>query len=123
VAIVRRIATSVVMLLAWTGVGAAASMSVSADSLGAAAANTPRCITSALSILPNLSSGTILSVTVGTIPAACGGATLQLTVDNGLANASGSSIIPAAGGSVTVTLASTPALLSAVQIDLVVVGP
>jgi len=123
VATLRRIATSVATLAAWTVVGAAASMTVSADSIGAAVANTPRCTSAALSVLPNLSSGTVVSVTVANVPSACGGATLQATVNNGVANASGSSVVPAAGGAVTVTLSGAPALVVADQIDLVVVGP
>jgi len=35
-------------------------------------------------VLQNLSAGTVVSVTVGALPAACGGATLQATVNNGV---------------------------------------
>ena len=104
-------------------VGSAASLSFASGSLGAATAATPRCTTAGLTVFQNLSAGTVISVTVGAIPAACGGATLQVTVNNGVTNASGSAAVPGAGGSVTVTLASAPAVTAAEQTDLVMVGP
>jgi hypothetical protein len=120
---VRQAAASVAMVVASTLLGAAASLALSADSLGAAVTSTPRCTAAGLSVLPNLSAATIVSVTVGTLPATCGGATLQATVNNGVTSAGGSAAIPAGGGSVTVTLGSAPALLAGVEIDIVVVGP
>jgi hypothetical protein len=74
-------------------------------------------------VFQNLSAGTVVSVTVGVLPAACAGATLQVTVNNGVANASGSAAVPGGGGSVVVTLGSAPAVTAAEQTDLVVVGP
>jgi hypothetical protein len=103
--------------------GAAASVSLSSNTLGAATTSTPRCTSAGLTVFQNLSGTTVISVTVGGIPAACAGATLQATLNTGAANASGSAIVPAGGGSVTVTLASAPAVAVADQIDLVMVGP
>lgn len=112
-------------LLATAGVvvGAAASLSLSSASVGAATATTPRCTTAALTVFQNLSAGTAVSVTVGGIPATCGGALLQATVDNGTVNGSGSATVPAGGGSMTVTLDTAPVVSAAEQTDLVLVGP
>jgi hypothetical protein len=114
-----------VFLLTGTGamVGLAASVSLTTGTLGAATTATPRCTTAGLSVLQNLSAGTVISVTVGVLPVACGGATLQVTVNNGVTNASGSAAVPGGGGSVTVTLGSAPLVTSTEQTDLVMVGP
>jgi hypothetical protein len=104
-------------------VGLAASVVLSSTSLGAARATTPRCTNAGLSVLQNLSSGTVVSVTVGGLPAACAGATLQVTVNNGTTNASGSVTVPAGGGSATATLGAAPALKVADEVDLVLTGP
>ncbi|MBI3750519.1 MAG: hypothetical protein HY263_02525 [Chloroflexi bacterium] len=115
---------AVVLVLALGVTGAfAASLSASTGTLGAARVATPRCTAAGLSVLQNLSSGTVVSVTVANLPSACGNATLQVTVNNGAANASGSGTVPAAGGSVTITLGSAPAVAAAEQTDLVIIGP
>lgn len=119
----RRI-TAIVLIGAFGAVvGAAASLSLSSRTLGAATAATPRCTTAGLTVFQNLSAATVISVTVGAIPAACAAATIQVTLNTGAANASGSSTVPAGGGSVTVTLGSAPTVAVADQIDLVMVGP
>jgi len=119
----RRIAAVIVVSATGAVVGAAASLSLTSGTLGAATTATPRCTAAGLSVLQNLSAGTVISVTVGTLPAACGGATLQVTVNNGATNASGSAAVPGGGGSVTVTLGSAPAVTASEQTDLVLVGP
>jgi hypothetical protein len=119
----RRIA-AVVVVTAWgTVVGAAASLSLTSGTLGAADTSTPRCTAAGLTVFQNLLAGTVVSVTVGAVPAACGGATLQVTVNNGVTNASGSAAVPGGGGSVTVTLGSAPAVTASEETDLVLVGP
>lgn len=119
----RRIMGAILVTAAGAVIGSAASLSLASGSLGAATTSTPRCTTAGLTVLQNLSAGTVVSVTVGAIPAACGGATLQVTVNNGVTNASGSAAVPGGGGSVTVTLASAPAVTASEQTDLVLVGP
>jgi hypothetical protein len=104
-------------------VGAAASLNLSSNAVGAAKASTPRCTAAGLTVFQNLSAGTVVSVTIGGLPAACGGATLQASVNNGVTNASGSVAVPAAGGSVTVSLGSAPLVTAVEQIDIVVIGP
>ena len=104
-------------------VGFAASVSVSSESLGASSISLPRCTAAGLSVLQNLTAGNVVSVTVSSLPAACGGATLQVTVNNGLTNSSGSAAIAAGGGVTTVTLTVPVAVTASEQTDLVVVGP
>ncbi|HKG57827.1 MAG TPA: hypothetical protein VKA85_11315 [Candidatus Limnocylindrales bacterium] len=107
-----------------TGIlAAAASLSVSSGTVGAATVATPRCTAVGLTVLQNLSAGTVVSVTVGGLPAACGGATLQATVNNGSTFGSGSVAVPAGGGSVTVPLGAAPAVTAAETTDIVVLGP
>jgi len=103
--------------------GAAASVALSSDSLGAASVATPRCTAAGLTVFQNLSAGTVISVTIGSLPTTCGGATLQATVNDGVTSGSGSASVPAGGGSVTVTLGSAPVVTAAEQTDLVVLGP
>jgi hypothetical protein len=103
--------------------GAAASLSVATDTLGGAVVAVPRCTAVGLSVLQNLSGGTVVSVTVSGLPAACGGGTLQVTVNNGTTFGSGSAVIPVIGGPVTVTVGPAPAVTAAETTDIVVVGP
>ena len=83
----------------------------------------PRCTTSGLPVIQTLSGANVVSVVVSAVPAACGGGTLQLTVNNGSAQSSGSTAVPVGGGNVTVTLASAVAATTTEQTDLVIVGP
>ena len=113
------------MLLGATGamIGAAASLGLSSGSLGAATQAVPRCTAGGLTVFQNLLGGTVISVTVGGLPAACGNALLQVTTNNGTTSGSGSATVPAAGGAVTVALVVPPALTAAEQTDLVLTGP
>lgn len=115
------------LVLAVAGSGAvaarAASVGWSPAGVGMALVATPRCTSAGLLVTQNLSAGTVVSVTVASLPSACGNATLQVTVNNGSATGSGSATVPAAGGSVTVTLGSAPAVTASEQTDLVLLGP
>ena len=103
--------------------GAAASLNLAADTLGAARVTMPRCTTAALTVVPNLVGSSVGSVTVGGLPASCGTATLQVTVANGATSGSGSATVPAGGGSVTVALGTTPTLTATTRTDVLLVGP
>jgi hypothetical protein len=105
------------------GIGAAASLAVTSNALGAATVSTPRCTTAGLSVVQTLSGSNVASVIVGGLPAGCATAQLLVTVNNGSTTGSGSATVPAGGGSVTVTLSTTPAATAAETIDLVLVGP
>ena len=124
---IRRLAAPlgaiVLVALAAALSGAAASLALTSGSLGAASAASPRCTTAGLSVLQNLSGTTVISVTIGNLPAGCAGATAQATVNNGVTNSSGSATVPAGGGSVTVVLALAVAVTAAEQTDLVMAGP
>lgn len=119
----RRILGLTLLTLASATVGAAASATVSSDSVGAASIAVPRCTNVGLSVLQNLSAGTVVSITVSGLPASCGGATLQATVNNGLTSGTGSTVVPAGGGMATVTLGVAVAVTVAEQTDIVLVGP
>ena len=111
------------LTLAAAVIGSAASVAISSGSLGAATIAVPRCTAAGLGVLNNLTAATVSSVAVSGIPSTCGGATLQVTVNNGLTNSSGSAAIPAGGGTATVTLALAVAVTGAEQTDAVIVGP
>ncbi|HYM82892.1 MAG TPA: hypothetical protein VEY67_01915 [Candidatus Dormibacteraeota bacterium] len=118
-----RAATPIVLTLASVVIGAAASLGLASDSLGAATAGTPRCTSAGLTVTPVLSGSTVASVTVAGLPSGCGGAVLQVAANNGSANGSGSGTVPAGGGSVTVALGTAPGLTTNLQADLLITGP
>jgi hypothetical protein len=119
----RLLLTTAAVALCGTTVGAAASLSLATNGLGAARQSVPRCTTGALTVVQTLSGSNVVSLTVSGLPAACGGATLQLALNNGTTSSSGSATVPAAGGSVTVTLAAAVAASTTEESDMVVVGP
>ena len=104
-------------------IGAAASVALTTQTAGAARATPARCTTVGLSVTPTLVGAAWTSAVVGVLPATCGGATLQLTVNNGTTNSGGSAVVPAGGGTVTVTLAVAQAVAAVMQTDLVLTGP
>ena len=119
----RSAAITLLATIAGASIGAAASLALSAGSLGFATASVPRCTNAGLTVTPILTVSTVSSVTVSALPAACGGATLAVTVDDGTTTGSGSVVIPSGGGSVSVPITGTAALLASVRIDLVILGP
>ena len=126
---VRPRSTILIAILASTGALAvaatafAASLSMNGGSLGMAAISTPRCTAAGLGVVHNLSGVTVISVTVSNLPAGCGNATLQVTVNNQVTSSSGSAAVPAGGGSVTVTLGVAVAISAVAETDLVLIGP
>ena len=119
----RRAVGLLLLSAAGAVIGMAASVTFTTDKIGASTVTVPRCTAASLTVLQNLTATTVTSVTVGAIPSACGGATLQVTVNNGTTNSSGSAAVPAGGGSVTVTLAVAQAVSATEETDLVLVGP
>ena len=119
----RRIALVAILTVAGAAGAFAASLAMTGGSLAMAAVSTPRCTTAGLSVVENLSGVTVISVTVSNLPAACGNATLQVTLNNQLTSSSGSTTVPAGGGSATVTLAVAVALSASAEADLVLTGP
>ncbi len=117
------IAAAVLAVSSGYVVGSAASAALTVRTIGAASVATARCTNAGLTMVPTLSGSAVASVAVGGLPAACGGATLRVTVNDGTVAGSGSATVPAAGGSVAVTIASSPALNAHVEIDAVLEGP
>jgi hypothetical protein len=104
-------------------VGSAASLALGTQGLGAARRTVPRCTSAGIDVQPNLSGSSVVSVTLSSLPAACGGAYVQVTANNGTGNTSGTGTVPVGGGSVTVTLATGVGATTNEQIDIVLVGP
>jgi hypothetical protein len=103
--------------------GFASSLAQGSGALGAGSASVPECDTNGVTVVPNLSGSTIVSVAVGSVDSACGGATLSAAVNNGTASSSGSGTVSGGGGSLTITLAAAVAASDAVQIDVSITGP
>ena len=101
----------------------ASSQSTGSRRLAANAATVTRCDTDGVSVVQNLSGANVISVTVGSIAAACGNGTLALALNNGTTSSSGSASVPDAGGSLTVTLAAAVAAKDADQVDISISGP
>jgi hypothetical protein len=114
---------TVVAVAAFSVTAYAASLSLGSDSLGGGKSNVATC-GSNVSVTQVLNGSNQLSgVVVGSIPAACGGATLAVTVNNGTTNSSGTAAIPGGGGSVTVTLGSALTFKDAYETDVTITGP
>jgi len=111
------------LTLSGAAVGSAMSLDQTVASLGARSTSVTRCGSAALTAVPNLSGSSTVSVTVGNLPSACGGATIQVALNNGSAVSTGSSTVPGGGGSVTVNLAGSVAITTNQQIEVLLTGP
>jgi hypothetical protein len=120
---IRSVAVAALLIALAATTAFAASLSLGGGSLGMASTSTPRCTTAGLGLIQNLSGSNVISVTVSNLPAACGSATLQVTLNNLTTSSGGSATVPAGGGSVTVTLAAAVAMATTEEIDLVLTGP
>jgi hypothetical protein len=118
-ALAATVAVAVVSLT----VGSAASLTAGSKSLGAQGVAVPRCDTDGFTLVQNLSSSNVVSVTVSGIAAACATGTMSVTLNNGTSNSSGTVTVPSGGGSVTVTLATPVAAKDSEEIDVSVTGP
>jgi hypothetical protein len=120
---IRSVAVAALIVVLGSVTAFAASISFGGGSLGMASTSTPRCTNAGLGLIQNLAGSNVISVTVNNLPSACGNATLQVTLNNLTASSGGSASVPAAGGSVTVTLAAAVAMSTTEEIDLVLTGP
>ena len=111
--------TSILFLVA----GHAASLSATTPTLATAGVALARCDTDGFTVIPNLTTINVTSVTVGQIAAACAGGVLAATVNNGIINSSGSGTVPGGGGSLTVTLGVPVPAKDSEQIDVAITGP
>jgi hypothetical protein len=119
----RALLALALLTVAGATVGSAASISVTTGAVGAAMVVVPRCTTTGLLVVNNLSGSNVASVTVSSIPAGCAAATIQAAVNNGTTSGSGSATVPAGGGTVTVSLSSTPAATTNIQTEILFTGP
>jgi hypothetical protein len=103
----------------------AAGLAVESGSLGAGTAAVPRCAPSGFTVAKTIDglNNTVTGAVVSQIPAACGGAAIAVTVDNGSVVSSQSGTVPPAGGSLSLDLPAAVALTASQQIDVVVTGP
>ncbi len=120
---IRSLAVAAMIVVLGTVAAFAASLSFDGGSLGMASTSTPRCTSAGLGLIQNLSGSNVISVTVSSLPSACGNATLQATLNNTSTSSGGSATVPAGGGSVTVTLGAPVAMATTEEIDLVLTGP
>jgi hypothetical protein len=103
--------------------GHAAGITATTSGLGAGKTAVTACDSNGVSVVQVLTGTNVTGITVGAIDASCGGESLSATVNNGTANSTGTAIVPAGGGSVTVTLAADVAFKDADEIDLTITDP
>lgn len=110
------------------GVASAANLGTASDGkLGSGTATVGRC-DDAVTVSFTTTSGTLDSVTVSGIASACAQATLSYTLVGStgakVGNSSGSTAVPTGGGSVSLAVAATKPLASAVAtVQVLMVGP
>ena len=114
-------AIGAVVLVAIIGHGA--SMGAASTSLGAGKAAVTACDPDGITVTQVLTGINVTAVGVGGVASACGTGTISVTVNNGTANSTGTAIVPAGGGSMTVTLASAVAMKDSDEIDVAITGP
>ncbi len=119
----RSLSVLPVVTIAAAMIGAATSLALSSDTIGAATTAAGRCATAGLSVVQTVPTTLVTTVTVGILPAACAGGILRVAVHNGITSSEGTATIPGGGGTVTVTLAVAVAVTVAEQTDVVVSGP
>jgi len=122
-AVVRLLATLLLVVAGSAVVGRASSLGGSSNTLGAAVAATPRCGTAGISMV-EVGGANISSLSLGNIPATCAGATLTATLNNnGGTTRTVTGTVPAGGGTMSLTITPTVPLTVAAQVDIVMTGP
>ena len=120
----RRWTLAVVLVAAVAPVyGFASNLGSASRGLGTNTAPVSRCDTDGVTMIQNLSGANVISVTVGSIAAACATGSISVNLNNGTTNSGGTGTVPAGGGSVTVTLAAAVAARDAETIQTVISGP
>jgi hypothetical protein len=126
----RRIARSTVAAAAGvvgltSAAAAAATLAVTSGALGAGSASTIVCPTAGVSLTQTVSSAKVASVTVGSIPSACGGGKLYVTVYDGTTvGTTGAQTIPAGGGTMSaVAVSPQPNASASNQSSILIQGP
>jgi hypothetical protein len=111
-----------VIAAAWmVGPAFAASLSSATGTVSAGKATVGRCETTGVTTMYNLVTTTVSTVTISNIDSPCGGATLKITVNNGITFSSGTATVPGGGGSATATLAVAVALTQSMENEISVI--
>jgi hypothetical protein len=124
----RRVGTILVLaataaVAAFATVGHASSVGVTTKTLGAGSSAVARCDTDGVSVVQNLTGANVTGVTVSGIAAACATGTLSVAVNNGTTSSTGTAVVPAGGGSMTLALAAGVAMKDSDEVDVSVSGP
>ena len=113
--------------VAWAGVASATSLPLSTSSLGAGSANVTSCDNSGVDFRYALdSAGSVTSVTVANIDAACQGATLRVTLAAAGADVGQGSVqLPTSGwtGTYAVSISPTPLSTAVTATYVAIEGP
>jgi hypothetical protein len=120
---VRFLVTIVLVMAGMAVVGRAAGLAPSADHIGAGKVATPVCTSSAVTVVETITTPNVTKLTLSGIPAACAGATLQVTMAEGaVTDTPAGQTVPVGGGTMTETIAGIP-VTSTAQVDIVMEGP
>jgi expansin (peptidoglycan-binding protein) len=111
------------LAVATVTVGLAAGLPIQTRTLGAGSAPVAPCDLDGITVRPVLSASNVSSISIGGIAAQCAGASLSATLTNGTSTASGTTTVPAGGGSASVALAALPLFTESMTIDVVMSGP
>ena len=124
-AIVRFLATAAVVVVG-TAVVARAAVVTPGDLIGAGQVATPRCTSSAVTVVETVTTTYVTGVTVSNIPSSCAGATISVTMAEGATvyDTPASQTVPAGGGQVTFAIpTNTVPVTAAAEADVVMTGP
>jgi hypothetical protein len=123
--LIRLLATLAVVIAGTAIVGRAAGLAASSNTIGAGQVATPRCTSSAVTVVETVTTTYVTGLTLSNIPSACGGGTISATIAEGATSYSpASQTVAAGGGTVTMTIPSGDIPVTAVaQVDIVIEGP
>lgn len=97
--------------------GLAASMTDASQTEGAGNTAVARCDTDGVTTVYGLNSTNVTSVVVSNVASGCAGLTMKATINNQATTSSGTAVVPAGGGTVTVGVTSI-ALTQAMQTEI-----
>jgi hypothetical protein len=98
---------------------------MTSGALGAGSTSTIVCPTTGVSLIQTVSSSKVASVTVGSIPSACGGGSIYVTVYDGTTvGTTGAQTIPTGGGTMSALAVSPqPNASASNQSSILIKGP
>jgi hypothetical protein len=122
-ALLRFLATALVVVAGTAVVGHAAGLGVSSHAIGAGLVTITRCGTAAAITVTETGGATITGLSLTNIPSSCAGASLTATLNgNGGTTSTATGIVPAGGGTLALTLTTHVPLTQAGQVDIVMTG-